>query len=352
MSETKEKNITQKKPRSKVLKWSGIVLGFALLEVGAVAASVKIVELQNKKEQNQFENISEQLSAQNNRLAVLEKLPASVTANCKQISSNFSTLTNLSQDLNQLKEEVGNNKLDTLNNKLSSVSSRIESLEESKSLEALVLSLALIIKENALYHRPFAKEAGILTDLTQGNANISADVDIINRFKDSSVADDYELAAQFMNFKDDLSFAPKDVPAEKTSENTEKSTVSKSIELIKDTVAGINFDKVVVLKKDKKTGEQKLLLLMLENLVKSHNFTDALKYIQDNPEFAYINTPAFGAWQQEVKEKLEFDTAVSKLIASQLKAFRQEVSANNLTLPKAAPTTQSENVEKEVKTDD
>lgn len=352
MSEAKEKNVTQKKPHSKVLKWSGIVLGIALLEVGAVAASVKIVELQNKKEQNQFENISEQLTAQNNRLAALEKLPASVTANGKQISSNFSTLTNLLQDLNQLKDEVGNNKLETLNNKLSSVSSRIESLEESKSIEALVLSLALIIKENALYHRPFAKEVEILTDLTQGNANISADVDIINRFKDTSVADDYELAAQFMNFKDDLSFAPKDAPAEKTSENTEKSTVSKSIELIKDTVAGINFDKVVVLKKDKKTGEQKLLLMMLENLVKSHNFTDALKYIQDNPEFANISTPAFGAWQQEVKEKLEFDSAVSKLIASQLKSFRQEVSANNLTLPKPAPTTQSENVEKEVKTDD
>lgn len=352
MSEAKEKNITQKKPRFKVLKWAGIVLGVALLEIGAVVASVKIIEFQNKKEQSRLENISEQLATQNNRLAVLEKLPASVSANSTQISSNFNTLTNLLQELNQLKDEVGNNKLETINQKISSVSSRIESLEESKSLEALVLSLALIIKENALYHRPFAKEAEILTDLTQGNMSASVDVEIINRFKDTSVADNYELAAQFMKFKDDLSFASKDSSSEKNTENTEKSTVSKSIELIKDTVAGINFDKVVVLKKDKKTDEQKLLLVMLDNLVQSHNFTDALKYIQDNSEFADISTPAFHTWQQKVKEKLEFDTAVSKLIASQLNSLRQEISENAVTYPKHIPVAQFENIEKEVKTDD
>ncbi|MBO5038580.1 MAG: hypothetical protein J6C85_03890 [Alphaproteobacteria bacterium] len=352
MSEAREKNITQKKPRFKALKWTGIVLGVVFLELGAIAASVKFIEFQNKKEQNRLENISEQLTAQNTRLAVLEKLPASVSANSKQISSNFNTLTNLLQELNQLRDEVGHNKLETINQKITSVSSRIESLEESKSLEALVLSLALIIKENTLYHRPFAKEAEILTNLTQGNENISADVKIINRFKDTSVADDYELADRFMKFKDDLSFTAQDNSAEQTSETSEKSTISRSIELIKDTVAGINFDKVVVLKKDKKTGEQKLLLTMLENLVKSHNFTDALKYIQENPEFANIKTPAFRTWQQEVTEKLEFDRAVSKLIASQLSSLRQEISQNNVTLPEPASAMQSENVEKEIRTDD
>lgn len=351
MSEIKE-NIKQKKPMLKALKWIAVILGIVLLEAGAVVASVKFIEFQNKDEQNKFENISMQLATQNNRLAVLEKLPASVSANSKQISSNFGAITNLLQSLNQLNEEVGNNKIKAINEQISSVSTRIESLEESKSMEALVLSLALIIKENALYHRPFTKEAAILTDLTKGNENIASDVEIINHSKETSVADDYELASQFMSFKNDLSFVKKEDLAEQSSENSEKSTVSKSIELIKDTVAGINFDKVVVLKKDKKTDEQKLLLVMLENLVKAHNFTDALKYIQDNSEFANINTPAFGVWQQEVKEKLEFDAAISRLISSQLNSLKKEISENKVTLPRVAPAPQPENTEKEIKTDD
>lgn len=333
MSDTKN-NAKPQKTLHKAFKWSVLVLGILALEAGGIAAAVKLSELKNASEVDKLQNIYAELNKQQSRLSVLEKIPASVVENSRQISSNFNMLTSLSEHFNLLKSEVGNNKLAALNQKMEAFDQRIESIEESKSSEALVLSLALIIKENALYHRPFAKETDILRDLSSDNPTISEDVSVIDRLKNISIPDSYELVEQYNRVVETFSF---DIPqtAEKPQNSPEeKSTMAKSIRLIKDTVAGINFDKVVVIKKDTRTDEQKMLMQMLGDFVKNHNFADAIAYIEANPEFNNVPNQDFTNWKNQAREKIEFDRAISNIISSQLKALRQEINSGTIDAPK------------------
>ena len=92
--------------------------------------------------------------------------------------------------------------------------------------------------------------------------------------------------------------------------------------MIKDTVSGINFDKVVILKKDKKTNEQKALIAKLKELVVSNNFSGALDLIHNNPQFNSIQNETFATWQSNVKKNIVFNEAISHIISSELSAIR------------------------------
>ena len=105
-------------------------------------------------------------------------------------------------------------------------------------------------------------------------------------------------------------------------DTTEDGAVAKSIKMIKDTVAGINFDKVVILKKDKKTNEQKALIAKLSELVNSYNFSSAINLIQTNTQFNNIKNIEFAKWQNDVQKNILFNEAISHIIASELSAIR------------------------------
>ncbi len=320
-----------KKGFSKVLKWSAAVLGVAVLECAGIAAAVKITESRNVDTANQFQAVLQHLQKQDMRLEELQKLPSAISANAEKIASNTGMVNLLAEGLSALKDEVGNKKLEVLNLQMSKLDHRMEAVEESKSQEALVLSLALMIKENVLYNRSYEKEADILAEIAQGQPKIESAVQDITSLKGSTILNDAQLIEQYKQVAENLNFS---VPAEETvaEEKENRGAVAKSIELIKDTVAGINFDKVVVLKKEKKTDEQQLLINTLTELVTTHNFNDTLEFIEQNrAAFREEANPQFTAWAEKIKQKVTFDKAISQIIAEELSAIRKDFAAKSLS---------------------
>lgn len=320
----------KKKTLTSILKWSAGLLAIAALETGGIVAAVKISESKNAEQVNHLQAIRHQLQAQENKINDLEKLPHAISANEQQIAANLGMLNLLSESLTTLKAEVGNKKIDLINQRMETLNHRMESVEETKNQEALILSLALIIKENALYNRSFSQETDILAELSQNQKNIISDINELKELKNINILTDTQLIEKFKLIAEDFSFEKAEVNDSSSSKEENRSAVSKSIELIKDTVAGINFDKVVVIKKDKKTNEQKLLLQTLSDLVNAQNFKDALLFIENNPQFNNADNQNFVIWQQEVKQKIMFDSAISHIIATQLNALRQDFAAETI----------------------
>lgn len=315
----------KKKDLSKFIKWIWVALFVIILEAGAIFSAVKICESRNYKQSEQLQQTAGVINNQNYRLDVLEKLPLIISENTKKINTLSSTLGLFSDNLIAMQQTINKETIDNINNSLLDMGKKIEAVEETKNNEALILSLALIIKENALYNRSFAQEADILADLANEQPGIQNDISTIIGMKNDVIKNDISLINKYNDFVGDLVFEEKTIEAN-TNENN--SAVTKSIKMIKDTVAGINFDKVVILKKDKKTNEQKILLSKLSNLVNSYNFTEALNLIRSNPQFNNIKNDAFIKWQVEVQKNISFNEAISHIIASELSAIHSSFNNN------------------------
>ncbi|MCM1324628.1 MAG: hypothetical protein NC218_10940 [Acetobacter sp.] len=318
---------TNKKSFSKALKWGAIILGISVLEGAGIAAAVKITESRNTDNTAQYQSILTKLQIQNNRISDLEKIPSAVSVNAEKIASNTGMVNLVAEGLSALKNEVGNKKVELLNVQMEKLIHRMETVEESKNQEALILSLALLIKENVLYSRSYAKEIAILAELAQGQENIESQIRDILSLENVTILNDAQLIEQYQQIVANLNFAS---PTKENEEETEnRSAVAKSIEMIKDTVAGINLDKVVVLKKEKKTDEQQLLINTLTNLVNAHNFKDAIEFIEQNRASFYEElNPEFTKWLEHVKQKVLFDSAISQILSAELSALRQDFATH------------------------
>ena len=218
-----------------------------------------------------------------------------------------------------MQQVVNKETLNDLNTALQNISLRVETIEETKNNEALVLSIALIIKENALYNRSFAKDVDILTDLATDQPSIQGYISTLNSLKNEAIENDIYLVNKFNSLVDNIVFE-EDVKNIEVS--SDENAVTKSIKMIKDTVAGINFDKVVILKKDKKTNEQKALVSKLKELVNAYNFSEALSLIRNNPQFNKVKNNDFIEWQNSVQKNIIFNEAISRIITSELSAIR------------------------------
>lgn len=321
-----EKNTpsVQNKTFSKVLKWGMIVCAIILLEGIAIATAVFVTESKNNENKKQLSNFYAQLSQYGSQINALEQISVSVAANSQQIAANSGVLNIVTENLNAIKTELGNNKFDVLEKQMIDLSHRMDSITERQNEESLVLSIALIIKENSLYKRNFSQEAEILADLSKNQEAIANDVQTVLNLKNVLIPSNSELISQYSKIAADFDFEREIAEEETAPKEDKRSAVARSIDLIKDTVAGINFDKVVVLKKDKKTNEEKLLLTTLTDLVEAHNFADALTFINETPQFADSDNTEFQSWQQQVQQKIDFDAAISHIIVTELKALRQD----------------------------
>ena len=309
----------KKKDISKFIKWILVALLVIVLEGGAIFSAVKISESRNIEQKEQIQLANGLINNQNHRLDVLEKLPLIISENAKKINTLSGTLSLFSDNLMALQQTVNKETLDNLNSKLQEMDNKIEAVEETKNNEALVLSIALMIKENSLYNRSFADEADILVDLAKDQPNIQNEITKIVNLKNDVIENDLSLINTFNSMVDNLVF---EEPTPVTEDTTEDGAVAKSIKMIKDTVAGINFDKVVILKKDKKTNEQKALIAKLSELVNSYNFSSAINLIQTNTQFNNIKNIEFAKWQNDVQKNILFNEAISHIIASELSAIR------------------------------
>lgn len=308
----------QNRSFSKIYKWILIVLIVTILEIGGIFAAIKLSESESNE---QISNIVAQLSNQDSRISMLEKLPNIISDNTQQLSTMSSVVSLLGDNINIIKNDLSNNKLENIDKEIAQLSHKMESIEETKNNEALILSIALLIKENALYNRKFAQEVNILTELSANQENIQSAVSTLNELKNTSIINGYVLAEEYKSFADNLNFE-EEPQNNSTVPNTK---VSKSIKLIKDTVAGINFDKVIVIKKDKRTAEQKLLIDTLNSFVKNHNYIEAIAFIEKNPEFSKIENKDFINWIEKAKNMILFDKAVSNIITTELSAIRKDI---------------------------
>lgn len=321
-----------KKLKSKVFKWTSAIVVVSILEFGAIYGSVRISELKNIGYYNTIIALSERVYKQEEKLNLLPDILDKIAANTQRIDKNTGLLQLYNENFLALKDEVGNKKVEVLNQQFSNLNHRLESLEETKSTDALILSAVLLIKENALYNRSFAAEADILAQLAQGQDNIASAVQTIVSLKGLPIASNDELIKNYQQIAEGFTFA---APNEQLQENKEAgdNAVAKSIALIKDTVAGINFDKVVVLKKDKRTDAQKQSMERLAFLVENHDFKNAVKFIREAPEFQKTQNQELTYWAEQAERRISFDEAVSYIIAAELNALRQDFNHNENRLP-------------------
>ena len=319
----------EKKPMSTALKASLITLAVIGLEAGAISAAVMLTEYRQQHSVPEYKIVQEKLDTQAVRLSELEKLPLALSTASQHISANSNAINLISDNLNALKEEVGNNQIRTIYERLDTTGHRIETLEETQSKETLILSLALMIKENALYHRSFAEEADILADLGEGIPQISSDINTLLEYKTQEIADNEALAKMYQQISQNFTFG-----TDITPEPKEESSFEKGLNLIKDSVLHIKLDRVIVLKKQKKTDEQVKLLNTLSTLVKEYKFAEALQYIKDNAEFSKITNPAFSKWQQDVQTSLKFNQSITHIMQEQLNSLRQDIKQGSVKLPK------------------
>lgn len=321
-----------KKLKSKVFKWTSAIVVVSILEFGAIYGSVRISELKNIGYYNTIIALSERVYKQEEKLNLLPDILDKIAANTQRIDKNTGLLQLYNENFLALKDEVGNKKVEVLNQQFSNLNHRLESLEETKSTDALILSAVLLIKENALYNRDFATEADILAQLAQGQDNIASAVQTIVSLKGLPIASNDELIKNYQQIAEGFTFA---APNEQLQENKEAgdNAVAKSIALIKDTVAGINFDKVVVLKKDKRTDAQKQSMERLAFLVENHDFKNAVKFIRETPEFQKTQNQELTYWAEQAERRISFDEAVSYIIAAELNAIRQDFNHNENRLP-------------------
>ena len=329
MSEKSAKNINNSTPK-KSYKWGLYVLIAIFLELLAIGGAVLICESKTKKQTTFLDKTAEQLVSYNNRITNLEKIPLVISQISSNVSENYGNIGLLQENLNSLKEEVGNKKMEILSEKLNQFSNRIERVEETKNREALILSIALLVKENVLYGRNASYEIDILTSMADEQDFLKESLDTLNSLKNKTVLTDIVLQTQFDKIASNFDFEKKLQQTPNSNEN--KGRVSKSIQMIKDTVAGINFDKVVVVKKDKKTAAQKEMLETLKQLVSLHHFDKAVTFINENPDFSNAENSQFDAWLEDVKNKVNFDNAISKIITTELNILREDIR-NKTILP-------------------
>jgi hypothetical protein len=328
----------EKKPMSAALKGSLIALAVIGLEASAIGAAVTLTEYRQRNSVPEYKHIQDKLATQSARLAELEKLPLALSTASQQISANSNAINLISDNLNALKDEVGNNQIRTIYERLDTTGHRIESLEETQSNEALILSLALMIKENALYHRSFAEEVDILATLSEDMPQVKSDIATLLEYKSQEIADNEALAKAYQQISQNFTFG-----TDITPEPKEVSSLEKGLNLIKSSVSHIKLDRVIVLKKQKKTDEQVKLLNTLSTLVNEYKFAEALQYIKDNAEFSKITNPAFNQWQQDVTASLKFNQAITHIMQEQLNSFRQDIKNGAVKLPpKAESTPQAE----------
>ena len=323
MSEKSEKTVQKdaKKRPSKALLLTSVALSIAVLEALAIGGAVLITESRNKGQTLQLDQLTSQISRQQEEIRNLQLLPNAIRNNAQKIAENAGNLQLYAENFNNLKNEVGNRKVDILYQQLAQVSQRTEALEEAKSVESLILSAALLIKENALYQRDFSQEADVLVQLSDGQEDILSSVQTIQALKKQYIASDEQLIEQFNTIAKNFSFA-------NTSQNNagkEESAISKSISLIKDTVSGLNFDKIVVVKKQNRTAAQEQLIAQLTVLVNQHNFTGALDFIRSHQDFSLLETQDLSKWQADVERRISFDRAISQIISAELSSIRQSL---------------------------
>ena len=320
IDETKEKTTTSKK-----IVWFFVVLGTIILDAIVVFLAIFITE--------------SRLNTKIGNISVLEKSVASIEREVTKtpqlisdvnikIAENNGNIALLKEKLNLLTQEVGNNQLETLSLRLTSYANRLEELEETKNQEALVLSIALLIKENALYGRRFDTEVIALKEMARGQQDIDKDINIIEASRDIIIPTDSVLTAQYFEIMKDFDFEKKE---ELNTNTADQGVVTKSINKIKETVANINFDKVVVVKKDNKTIEQKQLLNTLNSLVEQNLFSKAVDFINQNVQFANAENTLFNEWVQNAEKRVAFDNAISNIISMELKAIRNNLTTKNIT---------------------
>ena len=335
----KQASTSSETSKPKILKWFLYALIVIFLELLAIFGAVFINESKNHSQTQDIVDVQNSIKKHTLQIASLEELPLNIRQLSSDLQENKGNLILFQQNLENLKEEVGNKKIDIILQQLANISRRMETVEENKSNESLILSVALLIKENALYGRNFAYEVNILEEMASAQDFLKEDILTLNNLSSQPILSDDILTQQIILIADDFNF---EKPSKNQPTTEEKSVVSKGLKKIKNTVANMNFDKVVVMKKNTNTPEQKALLSTLLDLIKTHQFVNASSLIENNPQFADAENKEFNNWFINLKNKISFDEAISKIISSELNILRETLVNKTISLDNDTPTTEKD----------
>jgi len=331
-----------KKTSSKALKWLLVILVVAVLEVGGIAGAVKITEMRRADTNNQVKAHLEILTQQLQKLDSLEKLSSLVAVNMQHLEATSHAVNLLSESFGQLEKEVGGNQIAQMSQKIAEFNSRINNLEETQSIEPIILAVALMIKEDSLSARSFAEKADVLSALCQDIPALKEDVKTVQLYENDIFESNQTMAAQYKDIMADFSFKQEVATAPEESKDT---LLSKGVDVLKNTVSSLHFDKVAVLKKQKKTDEEKQLIANLDTLVDGNQYDEVLVYVKAHTEFGTAGDKAFNNWLISVEKKVIFEKALNHIIAEQLKSLRKDVGNLAVLKPQNSEKTPSQSNE-------
>ena len=194
--------------------------------------------------------------------------------------------------------------------RLDKLENELNRLSHLNNEGAIMLAVTMLIKENATEGKNFAFEATMLSELAENNHKIAEPLKIINDAAQTGVATNTELAREFDEIYDNL---------EAKEENVNEQSW-------KDRLLAKLSELVTIKKSDEKGVNEKHKSLMdtISDLSDNQQFTQIVMLLE-NSKFA--TNPALQGWIEKVKNKRDFDAAISKISSYCLALMK----INNLT---------------------
>ena len=168
----------KKSTTSKIFRWIMYVIMASIFILGTIITSVYITESRAKHQLDIIKQALNHLSSQENRISNLEKLPIEISNLNNSLNENIGSTNLLEENFKTLKEEVGNKKVELLSQQITNLNHRMDFVEETKNTESLILSIALLIKENILYGRNADTEINILSQMAKEQPEIAEVVEV------------------------------------------------------------------------------------------------------------------------------------------------------------------------------
>lgn len=290
------------------------LLVFLLLAVGGVAFSLSVQikrgEEANKQTLIDLQSSYEQkLNAINTKVNDIQKEINIVKNKPFQNDVNGVSEEFVNQRLEQLKQELTQYKMPENNEATRINNETTENIPAKQTQEILLASGALIVRDLAEQGSKFEYEAEVLQILAQGNSQAMKYVDIMQKFAVSGVNGKNQLIKSFNKIFANLNVAKVKSEPERMQEDSISDWKGKTIAWMK---------KMFVSKKGNKRPAFKEKEDEVFALVNEGNLGTALNVLKTSEKYSHLDSEPLMQWQEQVKEYLEFEHAVTGLIMNSI----------------------------------
>lgn len=306
---------------AKSSSYKGVVLAVVLLAIcgaGAYAGykngAFDNVFKADNKESSMVSVLQNQINELNIRINNLEKAPKAEvsTADLAMLNDKINTALNFNNQI--LDAKANTSSVLGVINRVDNLETKIASLGKVSSQGALVLTAAMLVKDNA-YKGEFTYEAEVLKHLALGTA-MEKPAEDISQYAATGVLCNRKLIEKFNELHQNMQVAPEPEKVQEVEESAEpKNWKEKLNSKIKEFVI-IEKHQEDVPQTDEEPKEDEVYKLVNDGYF-------ALAIEKMNSVEAY-NTEDFKVWEQQVVARENFDRALKQIEALTLAFMKTE----------------------------